>query len=273
MLQRKKESMNLLKVFSQMNKLFLTLPILFFTVNLFGQDTLHLENAVSITLDNNYSILVARNELKIDEVNTSIGAAGFLPRIDADAGFLKSRINSNQEYFDGRRVERNDAVSENLSAGVSLNWTIFDGLRMFASLDRLKTLRESGRIRLKGEIENGITSVIKNYYDIVRLYLRMEVLERTLAISEERVRIAESKKEVGSGSKFELTQAKVDLNEGQKEPFDVSVRLNESPMSYLNYNHPKNEFQKLYFKENGLPETMQGKDNVIYIEHFRPRKT
>jgi outer membrane protein TolC len=41
----------------------------------------------------------------------------------------------------------------------------------------------------------------------------LDVLNETIVISEERVRIAESKKDVGSGSKFDLRQAQVDLNE------------------------------------------------------------
>jgi outer membrane protein TolC len=56
----------------------------------------------------------------------------------------------------------------------------------------------------------------------------MEVLERTMAISEERVRIAESKKEVGSGSKFELTQARVDLNEDRSAFVVEQLRLSEA---------------------------------------------
>ncbi len=45
-----------------------------------------------------------------------------------------------------------------------------------------------------------------------------------------------------------IFQAKIYLSEGQKSPFDVSFLLNESPMSYLDYNHPKDEFRILYFK-------------------------
>jgi len=46
-----------------------------------------------------------------------------------------------------------------------------------------------------------------------------------------------------------IFQAKIHLMEGQKSPLEVSFRLNESPMSYLKYNHPKDEFRKLLFKE------------------------
>lgn len=55
-----------------------------------------------------------------------------------------------------------------------------------------------------------------------------------------------------SGSMNDLiSQAKVYLSEGQKQPFDVSLMLSKSPVSYLSYSNPKVEFRKLYFTEDG----------------------
>lgn len=77
-----------------------------------------------------------------------------------------------------------------------------------------------------------------------------------------------------SGSMNDLIfQAMVYLSEGQKSLFDISFLLNESPMSYLNYGHPKHEFQKLYFKDEDLPDNRQKKSNVISINDYRPQKT
>ena len=70
-----------------------------------------------------------------------------------------------------------------------------------------------------------------------------------------------------------IFQAKIHLYEGQKSPFDISFLLNESPMSYLNYNHPKDEFRKLYSKDGESPNRNQIKNNVININDHRPPKT
>jgi hypothetical protein len=67
--------------------------------------------------------------------------------------------------------------------------------------------------------------------------------------------------------------AEIHLYEGQKSLFDVSFLLNESPMSYLNYNHPKDAFRKLYFKDGDSPGNRQIKNNVININDHRPPKT
>lgn len=76
----------------------------------------------------------------------------------------------------------------------------------------------------------------------------------------------------GSMNDF-VFQAKVHLIEGQRSPFDVSLLLNESPMTYLGYNRPKDEFKKLLFKDNESSTHRQGKDNVIYINVVRPPTT
>lgn len=53
-----------------------------------------------------------------------------------------------------------------------------------------------------------------------------------------------------AGSMNDLVfQAKVHLIEGQQSSVDVSFLLSESPMSYLSYSRPKDEFKKLFFND------------------------
>jgi hypothetical protein len=71
-----------------------------------------------------------------------------------------------------------------------------------------------------------------------------------------------------------MFQAMIYLSEGQKSLFDVSLMLNKTPMSYLNYSNPKIEFRKLYFTEDGdSPGNKQIKNNVININDIRLSKT
>jgi outer membrane protein TolC len=187
--------------------------IILFGVQSYSQEILSLEDAIKITLSNNYSINIARNESKISENNSNIGNAGFLPSIDASGSYVKSSNDTKQEYFDGRTINRSGAQSTNLTAGMNLNWTIFDGLEMFANIDMLKEMRKIGDDNFRAEVETNVASVIETYYNLIREKQVLDVLHQTIIISEERVRIAKSKKDVGSGSKFDLRQAQVDLNE------------------------------------------------------------
>lgn len=77
-----------------------------------------------------------------------------------------------------------------------------------------------------------------------------------------------------SGSMNDLIfQAKVYLSEGNKLPLDVSFLLNNSPMSYLNYSNPRNEFQKLHLLDAELSDNRQIQNNVINISDYQPSKT
>mgnify|MGYP000200463923 CR=1 FL=1 len=196
-------------------KLFQSILILFliFISESFSQQLLSLQDAVRIALENNYSINIAKNKSIIAENDANIGNAGFLPILDATSSYSKSQSNTKQEYFDGRTIDRTGAKSTNLSAGVSLNWIVFDGFEMFGNLDLLKELNRIGKASYKSEIENNVAEVIDNYFNLIREKQVLDVIKETIRISEERVRIAESKKDVGSGSKFDLRQAQVDLNE------------------------------------------------------------
>ena len=179
----------------------------------FSQETLTLRNAIEITLANNFSISIARNESKIAANNSTIGNAGFLPTLDATGSYVKSQSDTKQEYFDGRTIDKTGAKSSNLNAGLNLNWTVFDGFEMFANINMLKELRRLGEANFKSEVENNLADVTETYYNLIREKQVLDVLKETITISEERVRIAQSKKDVGSGSKFDLRQAQVDLNE------------------------------------------------------------
>ena len=68
-------------------------------------------------------------------------------------------------------------------------------------------------------------------------------------------------------------QAKMHLSMGNLSPADVSFRLNESPMSYLNYGRPNDAFRELNIEEIELSDNNQKGNNVIYINDFRPPAT
>ncbi|MEJ2614849.1 MAG: TolC family protein [Ignavibacteriaceae bacterium] len=211
-------------------KYFFISVFIFFTISffkIFPQESLSLEDAVKIALQNNYSINIAKNEKEISDNNYSIGNAGFLPQLDATGSYTKSSNNTSQEYLSGQKISRDGAKSTNLSGDITLNWTIFDGFQMFASLNQLKELKKQGETSFKIAVENNISDVVSTYYDIVRQKQVLAVIERSINISEERVRIAQDKKQLGSGSKFDLLQAQVDLNEDRSSLLNEELTLKQ----------------------------------------------
>lgn len=179
---------------------------------LHAQDTLRLEEALSISLMNNYSLIIAQNSAQIAARNNTLGNAGFLPTADLTAGYQGNVTNSEQKYFDGRNRSGTNAKSSSLNAGAAVDWTLFDGLAMFTNKAQLSELEKLGEVQARMMIENTISAVILNYYAIVQYEQMKEVLRQAIRLSLDRKRIAEMKLKLGSGSELDLMQAMVDMH-------------------------------------------------------------
>lgn len=69
-----------------------------------------------------------------------------------------------------------------------------------------------GELAARIVIEKTIVSVLSSYYDLVRQKQRLQVIDKTISISEERIRLAEEKFQLGAASRLEILQAQVDYN-------------------------------------------------------------
>ena len=114
-----------------------------------AQEVLTLEAAVKIALENNYEIKIASNNSIVNTTNVAIGNAGMLPTIAATATANNRVQNSSQTLQSGVVNSLDNAKNNSLNYGVNLDWTVFDGFRMFARLDQLKELQKLGEAQLK----------------------------------------------------------------------------------------------------------------------------
>ncbi len=194
------------------NSLYIVLIFIGFAKQVNAQELLKLEDAVKIALENNYEIKLAKNDLKIDETNNYIGNAGMLPSINANVTDNNTILDTKQTQTDGTERELNNARNMNLSYGVSLDWTVFDGLRMFARKEQLNILQKQGEAELKLAILTKIGDVYLSYFDLVQQQQQLKALDTAIVISNERVKTAENRYSIGKASKLEVLNAKVDLN-------------------------------------------------------------
>ncbi len=195
------------------NKIFFSITTLFLVVfNMQSQEILTVEDAVKIALENNFEIKIASNDLKIDQQNVSLANAGILPNLIANVTNNNSLLDTKQTQSDGTERELDNARNLNLSYGVALNWTVFDGMRMFARHNQLKELEKLGDAELKLTILTKISDVITTYYDIVQQQQQLVALDTTIVISNVRVTTAKNRYSIGKASKLEVLNAEVDLN-------------------------------------------------------------
>ncbi len=178
----------------------------------YGQDTLELSNAIQIGLENKFNIKIAEGQKEIADNNNTLGNAGFLPTLDLTASQRYTTENTTQKFISGDEQNRDGAKSNNLSAGAAINWTIFDGTKMFYTKDRLAELEKQGIALNESVVQNIIAQIGKEFYTVALEQLRLELLGENISLSEDRLEIAKNKYEFGKASKIEYLQAQVDLN-------------------------------------------------------------
>lgn len=178
-----------------------------------AQETLSIDDAVRIGMEKNFAIRIAKNNSEVAENNNSIGNAGMLPTVSAN-GAVNQRIQDNVTNYSSSIPDRNDegAKTTVFSYGLDATWTVFDGLTMFATADKLSAQQNISEMQYMLEVEQFLADIVTTYFQIVGQQQAYEVLENTVAISEERIRIAETKKDLGSGSEYDLLQARADFN-------------------------------------------------------------
>lgn len=203
-------------------------------LNGYAQEVLTVDEAVQIALKNNYDIKLASNDLEVSKVNNSIANAGMLPRVDGTFTQNNNVQNTKQTQSTGVTRELNNAKNNNMTYGVNLGWTVFDGLKMFARYDQLQTLEKQGEVQLKATILTKVSDVMTNYYDLVKQQQLIQALDTTIVISKQRLKLAENRFSIGKASKLEVLNAQVDLNQDLsnilllKQAFQISkVSLNE----------------------------------------------
>lgn len=199
-----------------------------------AQELLSLEDAVKIALENNYDIKIAENNSKIDATNNNLANAGMLPSLNANFTNNNSQIDTKQTQADGTERELDNAKNMNLSYGIGLDWTIFDGLSMFARKEQLNVLEQQGKAELQTAILTRISDVYTTYFDLVQQQQVLASIDTAIVISNQRLTTAQNRFSIGKASKLEVLNAQVDLNSDlslqlrQKELIKISkIRLNE----------------------------------------------
>lgn len=194
-----------------MKKIFLFFVIVCTGYIAHTQPVLSLEEAIATALQNNYDIQLSRNDSAVAGLDYSFRNAVFLPRLNGTLGTTRNRSNQKQEFSNGTKRE-GDVKTNNINTSLSLNWTLFDGLKMFVTKDKTAELVKLGELNIKNQIVNTVASVINTYYGVVRQKQQLKAIEEQISISQVRVDLAERKLDIGVGTKPDVLQSKVDLN-------------------------------------------------------------
>ena len=191
--------------------------IIFICSYSFSQEIITLDKAISYTLENSHEIAIAKNNDKIIDNNTSLGAAGLLPNLIISSGYNASLSNTNLEFnpfvdFGTEEIDVSQALSSSLSSSVGFNYTLFNGFNGIYTLKKFDYLDKSSKENLRFQIENKIIDVVVKYYEFLNIKQTNNVLQETYQISKDRYNRLLERYDFGSISNLELLNAEADLN-------------------------------------------------------------
>jgi outer membrane protein TolC len=188
--------------------------------------SLSLNEAIALSLQNNYDIQLSRNDSSLAALNNAYSSYALLPRVNANGGLIFNNNNQKQELANGTK-RGGDVVSNNLSASVNLDWTLFDGFRMFIARKRLNEMLTLGELQIKNQVIATVSDVMRIYYDIIRQEQQLRSIEEQMQLSEERLKIAQYKFDIGTGAKPDVLQAQIDFNGQRSAHLTQQVNINK----------------------------------------------
>jgi outer membrane protein len=182
-----------------------------------AQEQLTLEQAVKIGLGNNFDIRIATTEQEVITNNLNYRNLALLPSIDGRVARDFSQNDVRNQFNNNPPREVDNSTVNTTNASVLLNWTVFDGGRMFINYNRLKSIDRSGQLFTKATVENSLADIINAYFEVVRQGRKISSIEDAIGISQQRVDITQEQYNVGVSAKVEILRAQVDFNADRSE--------------------------------------------------------
>jgi outer membrane protein len=187
----------------------------------FAQELMTAEDAITLGLKNNFDIQIARNNREIASNNKGKGTSEFLPLLDVDASFRRAKASqkSNSPFSFG------DTDVDNMNAGATLKWTLFDGFKMFTTNSQFRDLAKLGEFQARNSIENSVVSILIGYLNVVQQEELLEVAQSAIEVSQARLDKENVRQELGSSSSTDYLNAQVSYNNDRSTLLNQELRL------------------------------------------------
>ncbi len=224
------------------------LVIVLFSFQGTAQRLLTKKEAIQITLENNYGIKIATNQVEIAKNNSSIYNSGYLPSLTANGGANYDNSDQEIERQDGTITTINGAETKTYNASLDLNYTIFDGLGRRYDYKLLKETFNLTELQARETIENTYLQLFSVYFQIARLSKNTDNLKETLDISKLRFKRLQYQNDYGQSTKLELLKAEVDVN-------NDSINYINTRQQFINSKRDLNIILGIQLDEDYMVET------------------
>lgn len=182
-----------------------------------GAFRLTLEEAVEIALLRNPDQAVSALEAARAANDVTLGNAGYLPTLDASAGLVGTRGGAFGGGGGGADTTGGGGGGGGqgatvLDVGLGLGYTVYDGGRRDATLRRLRAEARRFALLADADAEALAYEVTAAYLDAARQSDLADAFAEAVAVSEDRLRIAQAEVRIGTAAEIDGALALADYN-------------------------------------------------------------
>lgn len=179
-----------------------------------AQDSLTLERAIAIGLENNYQIRISEKQFEIDRNNNTWGAAGRYPYISFNASangiadrYVDPSLRSLANEGLNDTIDVNTQQTLNITPSVNLNWVLFSGMAVNINKARLAYFERLSEGNTTIIVENTLQSILLAYHLVLVQKEALDVLNEVKNLSRDRYNYVKARKEFGNAVTFDVLQS------------------------------------------------------------------
>ncbi|MDB4075394.1 TolC family protein [Crocinitomicaceae bacterium] len=190
----------------------------------FAQRDLSASEAVFISLEKNYQVIISGKQHSINELNNRWSEAGAFPTVDLtliNGNTIQDNTNNPFTFIPGI------VLTQSINPSLTANWNIFTGFAVRISKERLEILENQSANNAMAVIENTIQDVLKAYYTAQLQHDRKDLFKSIMELSKDKMHYYELKEKYSNANTLELMQFK-------NQYFTDSTNLLMQEISYEN---------------------------------------
>ncbi|HXB39538.1 MAG TPA: TolC family protein [Bacteroidia bacterium] len=218
-------------------------------------EILKLEDVIKLTIENNFDVQIAKNNIQVAKNNNNIGlvgggqstggtvsggSTGMLPQISVSAGSPQNPLGVGQtittlKYSNpALNVNTQKLTTTSYAPSIVGTWYFFDGLKMFATKKKLNRNEELSNLQYRLTVENTLLNALTAYYQMISIQQFITSLKKSLELANDQKKLAADKLKAGTGSNVDVLQTQIDYNNIQVQIMQQQNLLNEQKVTLNN---------------------------------------
>ncbi|WKZ71205.1 MAG: TolC family protein [Melioribacteraceae bacterium] len=208
--------------------------------SVFAQKQLTLEDAVSIALQRNTSLIKSQNNLSASEAELRSAYGDLLPNLGASGSFDWSRIDDDggtQVDFLGNVIQTPASSSESrrYSVGLGGGITLFNGMANWANISQKSNNLEAAEFDLTKLKQDIVYQTTEYFYDVINNEEILKVREENVKYNQKLLETIEEKNRLGSVPVVDVYSQQVQLGNAELQLIQAENIYENSKSTLLNY--------------------------------------